>query len=71
MSQSKYQTPYFQWLTNSASPQVKREITQMEQSKQNSFASVGQIIAKRYGQPVTKLSPTANINSPHRYGRMK
>jgi len=51
MSKQSYQreAPYFDWLKSSASHSVKQELRRMEQSKQNSFRSAGQILKGKYG----------------------
>ena len=40
---------YFNYLEKSASHSVKQELRRMEQSKQNSFRSAGQILKEKYG----------------------
>ena len=43
------QSNYFTFLEKSASPQVKRELKQMEMSRRSSFSSVGTVLKERYG----------------------
>lgn len=43
-------SPYWEWLAQSASPTVKKEFYQTEKLKPSSFVSAKQIIARRYGQ---------------------
>lgn len=43
-------SPYWTHLQSSESLAAKLDRERMEKSRQSSFASVGQIIAKRYGQ---------------------
>lgn len=50
MSQSNRNSPYWAWLESSASPQEKRDLQKAEQSKQSSFVSSREVIARRYGQ---------------------
>jgi len=54
MSHSTSHSPYFKWLESSASPQVKRELTEMEKSKRNSFASLKEVMNRSYGRQGNK-----------------
>ena len=57
-SKSHNPAPYFNWLKQSASPQVKRELEKMERSKRSSFSSVRTILNDTYGRRVTKSTRT-------------